>query len=581
MQVFSPLTTGYIGFSGQRHFSEALPPRTVRMSGVISFTSCGRCDYLEQWLAPFAPTSLLERQESASQATLFLAGIVASSDPLTALSERIAKALSRQEYTDLPLGDYCGCLVTEENIWFWKTRTSNTTLFYRHDDGCLSWSTDPQLLVRAQELSRSGLAQCCLGEDVFVYPGLPYVAAGTIVRCSVTGTQTILFDQLPPAFPYRRVTLPELAVEARAALLEATCPLAETRAKIGLLLSGGLDSAAVAAALASHGANVTAYHLQFQHPAADESASAQAVCQALSLPLVIIPARTEEDYLSDQWQLPHPYGHPGLRWMQLLAEQAERDGMTFLTTGRGGDPAFGPLDSYGLSDICSAPIATSEKARMIVGALSTDWLLPNLVMSMHRSHSLINAYSLSPQFLEHSLPPPFLCSLPMNTQLEAPYERTGFSPHDLVLETAVWQHHGLHMVHPYHHQTVQQVASRVPAAYRLIPYRGLRVTKPVLRLAWTDLLPPLILRQKRGGWLSVPSQEYCVNHRKALLDLLADTRTRLGELGILDTQALRSVLENHQLTRKYAKELIATAMTELFLRQIAGDNPVNSSGRGV
>ena len=38
-------------------------------------------------------------------------------------------------------------------------------------------------------------------------------------------------------------------------------------------------------------------------------------------------------------------------------------------------------------------------------------------------------------------------------------------------------------------------------------------------------------------------------------------------LGILDPQALRKVLSSRQLTRKYAKELIATAMTELFLRQ--------------
>jgi asparagine synthase (glutamine-hydrolysing) len=160
------------------------------------------------------------------------------------------------------------------------------------------------------------------------------------------------------------VTLSELATLARSALCDATRPLAQARAKVGLLLSGGIDSAAVAAALASQGANVTAYHLQFGHPAADESAYAQAVCQALSLPLVIIPARTEADYLSDQWRFPHPYGHAGLRWMQLLAEQAERDGITFLTTGRGGDPAFGPLDSYGLSDICSAPITATEKVQI-------------------------------------------------------------------------------------------------------------------------------------------------------------------------------------------------------------------------
>ncbi len=574
----APFILDYTGFSGQRTFSEALPARMCREGGGSSHTSREGRDHLTQWLAPFAPASLSDQPEPI---VLFLAGIVGSIDSHPQLSERIAKALQREEYTELLIGDYCGCLVTEGDIWLWKTRASTTNIFYRRDGLRLCWSTDPRTLVTEQDLSRGGLAQCCLGEDVFVYPSLPYVAAGTIVRCSVTRTQTIPFDQLPTGFPQKPVTLSELASAARSALCDATRPLALARAKIGLLLSGGLDSAAVAAALASQGANVTAYHLRFGHPAADESAYAQAVCQALSLPLVIIPATTGSEYLSDQWRFPHPYGHAGLRWMQLLAEAASRDGITILTTGRGGDPAFGPLDSYGLSDICSAPIAASEKWQMIMGAISTDWLLPDLVRSVKRSHSLINERSLSPGLQECSFAPPFLCHRDAESRLQAPYEHTGFSPHDLVLETTIWQPHGLHMIHPYHHRAVQHVASRVPAAYRLIPYRGMRVVKPVLRLAFSDLLPPQILRQKRGGWLSVPSQEYCVNNRETLLGLLADARTQLRLLGILDVEALCSVLENHQLTRTYAKELIATAMTELFLRQTNGDSSVDVSRRGA
>jgi asparagine synthase (glutamine-hydrolysing) len=577
----SPLILDYIGFSGQRTFSEDLPPRTSRRGGVTSCPLQIRHDHLAQWLSNRAPALLSERPEPIHHAALFLAGIIAPPDPRSLLTERFVQALHHEDYTDLLIGDYCGCLVTESAIWLWKTCASNTNIFYRRDGSCLCWSTDPRTLVEAQDLSRDGLAQCCLGEDVFVYPGIAHVAAGTIVKCSATTTQTILFDQLSPPPPKLRVTLPELADLARSALCDATRPLAQAQARIGLLLSGGLDSAAVAAALASQGANVTAYHLRFGHPAADESAYAQAVCQALSLPLVIIPATTGSDYLSDQWRFPHPYGHAGLRWMQLLAEAAERDGITLLATGRGGDPAFGPLDSYGLSDICSAPIATSEKVQMAVGALSTDWLLPDLVRSVKRSHSLINERSLSPGLQARDSSPPFLRHRDAGARLQAPYERTGFSPHDLVLETTIWQPHGLHMIHPYHHRAVQHVASRIPAAYRLIPYRGMRVVKPVLRLAFSDLLPLQILRQKRGGWLSVPSQEYCVNHREILLGLLADARTQLRLLGILDAEALRQVLENHQLTRMYAKELIATAMTELFVRQTDGESSVDSSRRGA
>ena len=491
-----------------------------------------------------------------------------TSAPLPLLVEHMARALQNEHYTDLLTGDYCGCLVTESTIWFWKTRASNTNIFYRRSGEGICWSTDPRALATKEDLSHDGLAQCCLGRDVFVYPGIAHVAAGTVVRySSKSRTQITLFDQLSSDSLPKHITLPELAVEARSAIMEATRPLAERGARIGILLSGGIDSAVVAAALVSHGANVTGYHLQFRHPAADESAYAQAVCQALSFPMVVIPATTESDYLSSRWRFPHPYGHAGLRWMQLLAEHAMCDGMTLLATGRGGDPGFGPLRSYSLADICSAPIAATEKFQMVAGAISTDWPLPALVKSLGRSHSLINEQSLSAGAKTRKIAPPFLCRQSSCAPLQEPYEQTGFSPQDLVLETGIWQPHGLHMVHPYHHKAVQHVAAHIPAAYRLIPYRGMRVVKPILRLAFADLLPPLILRQKRGGWLSVPSQEYCVTHIPDLLDLLASEHTQVSKLGILDPKALREVLHSYRLTRTYAKELIATAMTELFLRQ--------------
>jgi asparagine synthase (glutamine-hydrolysing) len=569
----SPLMLDSIGFSGQHHFSEALPAHTYQKGGVLSCFSTCQGNYLTLWLSPGASVPLSERQEPIHHTALFLAGIIAPPDPFLLLTECIAHAIQQEDYTDLLIGDYCGCLVTQNDIWFWKTRASTAIIFYRRSGERICWSTDPRTLVTAQDLSRDGIAQCCLGEDVFVYPEIAHVAAGTIVRCSATGTYTALFDQIPPFSQPSRITLPDLAVEARSALIEATRPLAESQQKIGILLSGGIDSAAVAAALVHHRADVTAYHLQFAHPAADESAYAQAVCQALSLPLVRIAATTGSDFLSFEGRFPHPYGHAGLRWMQLVAEHARRDGISLLTTGRGGDPVFGPLNFYGVADICSAPITASEKFAMVAGAISTDWLLPDIVKSLKRSHSLINERSLSSGAQEHAQAPSFLCQQSSSVRLQELYERTGFSPQDLVLETIIWQPHGLHMVHPYHHRAVQQVGRRIPAAYRLIPYRGVRVVKPVLRLAFADRLPPLILRQKRGGWFSVPGQDYCLTHIPELLDLLGDKQTQLRRLGILDPKPLREVLSSQQLTRQYAKELIATAMTELFVRQFVRDHP--------
>lgn len=577
-----PLILDYMSFAGQVRFPVQNPALQIhRISEPSCFTN-GESDYLIQCLSPhFAPAELSLLLQPYPHTYLFLAGILFWADPRLSLVERIVKAIQRGEYTHLPEGNYCGCLVTPEKVWLWKTHASNDTIFYRRSGERFGWSTDPHFLVTGQDLSRDALARCCLGDDVFVYQSIEYVAAGTIVTIDATRTHVTMFDQIESLSLPKRITLPDLAASAREALIEATRPLAQIPQKIGILLSGGLDSAAVAAALVHHGADITAYHLQFGHPAADESAYAQAVCEALSLPLVIIPATTESDFLSLDRRFPHPYGHAGLRWMQLVAEHAMHDGISLLTTGRGGDPAFGPLDSYGLVDICAAPIPVSEKFKMFVGVISTDWLLPDVIKSLKRSHSLINERSLSAGSQDHFQAPPFLYRCLSCAPLQEPYEQTGFSPQDLVLETVIWQPHGLRLIHPYCQSAVQHVAKSIPAAYRLIPYRGMRVVKPVLRLAFADLLPPQILRQKKGGWLNIPSQEYCVTHIPDLLDLLGNERTQVGQLGILDQMALRKTLSSHQLTRKYAKELIATAMIELFLRQTERNPSSDAPRRGA
>ncbi|HEX4205883.1 MAG TPA: asparagine synthase-related protein, partial [Ktedonobacteraceae bacterium] len=243
---------------------------------------------------------------------------------------------------------------------------------------------------------------------VFIYQGVDHIAAGTVVIIDATTVQIAPLEQRKAEVPSKRVTLPELALLTREAMLEAAGFLAETGETIGILFSGGIDSAVVAAALVRKGARVIAYHLQHGHSSADESACAVAAAGALSIPLVLIPATTEADTLSFDWRFPHPYGHAGLRWMQSIAEHAVRDGISLLTTGRGGDLCFGPLDSYGLADIFSAPIAFSEKVKMCVGAVSTDWLLPDIVKSCGRSHSLISASSLAGTSDPFAVPP-FLC----------------------------------------------------------------------------------------------------------------------------------------------------------------------------
>ena len=470
---------------------------------------------------------------------------------------------------DLPSGEYCGCFVSQEDIWFFKTRSSNQTIFYTRDHEIIRWSTNPRQHVAAQNLNEEALAWWCTGKDSFVYKGLEVIDAGMVTHINATSTQSTLFDQITPFVFPRRVALQDLATVCYEALRTATRPIAAAKRKVGILLSGGIDSSAVAAVLVHNGADVVAYHFHYSG-AADELADAQAVFHILGIPLVIIQVSSTSDYLSEDWRFSHPYNHAGLRWFEQVADQAAQDGVTLMITGRGGDPSFGPHQSYGLYDIFSAPIVWQEKVAMTAGALSTDWLLPALLKSIWRSSSLINESSLAPTTIkQHTVTtaPFFRQRSPYSSPSANLYDVTSFSPQDLVLESMIWQPRGICIIHPYHHVAVQQLAIGLPAAYRLLPYRGKKVIKPVLRWAFADHLPPQAVRQRRGPWLSVPHQDYCIREASYLAQLVGSATSQVAQRGFIDTIQFQWVLNDHRMLRTHYKTVIATAMTELYLRQ--------------
>jgi len=420
--------------------------------------------------------------------------------------------------------------------------------------------------------------RCCTGIDTFVYTGIEILDTGAVLRIDAASgkhTRAVCELLLPVALP-QRLTLLDLADLCSRALLDATRPFAAEKRKIGALLSGGIDSAVVVAALAHHGVDLTAYHFQFSSPAADESGYARLVCQTLGIPFVPIQASIGADYLSEGWKYPHPYGHGGMRWFEQVADRAQQDGISLMVTGRGGDLAFGPLATYGLSDVFAAPIVWQEKWAMALGAISTDWSVSSLLRSIGRS-SLIDERSFVSSLTSRKLHAvPFLRQPTFPSAFPDLYDMTRFSPQDLALEATIWKPRGIRVIHPYHHPAVQQLAASLPTAYRLVPFQGIRVTKPVLRLAFASVLPAAIIRHRRGAWLSVPGQEYCLKHIPSILHLIGNPRSHLVRRGLVYPEELSwlfseapfsSDISQEMRIRTYTKYLIASSMTELFLRQ--------------
>jgi asparagine synthase (glutamine-hydrolysing) len=558
----------YTGCSGQVVFSDA--PDGIRLRGVSDpgrETARKGC-YALQWLNPRGSGAALP--SPAENEHVLLSGALA--EPATAeLADRIRAALVNGRYEDLGqiAGELVGCLVTSKAIYLFKSIMGNSsTIFFRRSGATVRWSTDPADLVEDPDadIDRAAIRRCCRGEGPFIYRSMERVRPGQVVVLEQHRTTTIEYDRITPLALPRRTTLPEYAELAYELLLDAVRPYAGS-GRIGVLLSGGIDSSSVLTALVDAGADVIAYHLNIDDPLADESAYARAVCEHLDVPLVSILTDNGAGYLSRSWDFPHPYSHTGYRYLEQAAERAAADGVTFLVTGREGDILFGPLH-YGVRDILFGDLRWREKQEMLRGVLSSRWQLPHILKSCISNASLLEGSS---PIGENARRSDFLAPMPgMAPVLGMGDEEVDFNfmAQESTMDLALFRPRGVHLCSPMGSKDLRRLSMRLPNAYRWIPYQGRLIDKPVLRMMLANRLPELVWRRGGRSWLNSAPQSYALRHSQALRELIGSPGSHLVRAGVVSPALLDKTLGQPLSVRRNAEALICSAMVELFLRSM-------------
>ncbi|MFH8410926.1 asparagine synthase-related protein [Streptomyces sp. NPDC018019] len=457
--------------------------------------------------------------------------------------------------------ELAGAVVTPRRVVLFRGVCSPDQLFFRTSDGCTRWSGDPRdLLDGPPEFDREALWRACRGEDVFVFSDLDRLLPGRLAVADGRSARTETYDEIDALPLPRRTSLRRYADVAYELLREETRRYA-SGGRVGVLLSGGVDSAAVLAALADHGADVTAYHMHSPDPLADESPRAREVCRALSVPLVTVdPPGEAEPYFPAERDFPLPFNHVWFRRLDLTARRIAGDGVRTVLTGLDGDIVFGPL-RYGLYDIAVADVPYRERWAMAGGLLGSRWELSRIVRSLRPGYSL---YEDPEADAETERASDFLVPLP-DARPERYELDSAAQEHTLAL--TVWRPYGIHCAKPWGGRELRRLAARLPNAYRVIPYAGRTIDKPVLRLAAARRgIPSLVWRHYGRDWLGSPDETWCLHHPGSIADTLGGPDTRLTALGIVDPDRLAAVLADPRALRRNAENLLCTAMVELFLR---------------
>ncbi|QKV96983.1 hypothetical protein HUT19_39200 [Streptomyces sp. NA02950] len=560
----------FLGISGRVDFDAA--GGEVGLAR-LSFASRGTPSAPHHAVQRLAPNPSLGLVATGPEEYLLLSGPVTL--PATdGWQRRIADLVREGRHAELARlpGELCGALVTARKVTLFRNLVSTEGLLYRRDGPVVRWSTDPADLLdqEREEFSRQAIWRCCRGDEVFIYHGLTPVRPGEMVVVRPRTLSSVRFDSLTPLDLPRRTPLAQYAELAYDMLLrEARAYVGAGR--VGVMVSGGLDSAAVLCALVEAGADVVAYHHVVDDPLADESGYARTICNHLSVPLEMVKAGYDSHFPPRERSFPHPFLNVGYPWLEQLAQRVHGDGIRLLVWGRDGDLRFGPL-RYGLHDALAADIPFRERAALCAGLVSSRWELPQILRTASRSRSLFDdirsdsGLIRATDFLE-----------PMPGVPDDPFADVAaeddYSVKDVCAHLTSWRPRGIMMCNPLGSRELRRLAARMPDAYRMFPYQGQVITKPVLRLLLSTRLPASVWRRYGRLWMSSAHKNRALADAKVFHDLMGGGDSRLVRMGVVNPERLAEVLTDPHRRRRNAETLVHAAMTEIFLRHYEGRIP--------
>ncbi len=307
---------------------------------------------------------------------------------------------------------------------------------------------------------------------------------------------------------------------------------------IGVYLSGGLDSAAVAALVANAGAPLRTFALSFPGEGAyDEGAAARRTAALLGAHHTEVPMGP--DRLAELLPLAasrfgEPFGDPSALAVLALSQVAARD-VTVVLTGTGADELFAGYARYRLGKIPSAVGGLARAASPFLPASRrTRWgtvgsLARKLARASHRdpAHRYLSALEVVPaawraRLLGRDEPPPvaerFRECFAKSATFADGARKADFAvylPDDLLAkEDRMSMAATLENRVPFLDDAVADLAGRVTASR----HQGLR-GKRLLRSAMAPHLPAEIRRRPKHGfavpvseWLRGPAQSVVKDH---------------------------------------------------------------------
>ncbi|WP_028776448.1 asparagine synthase-related protein [Shimazuella kribbensis] len=426
-----------------------------------------------------------------------------------------------------------------------KSLLCKHSLYYAIHPKEISWSTNPLHICSQnylEQIEQKYLLVACLEDSIprneSYYKDVFRLPAGSLSTIYHDAIQVEVIDTITPIPLQMKRSIEDFAIESRRLIESHARKCLFGLSKVGVILSGGLDSSITITSLRKLGFDVVGIHWSFAGILeADESDYAEQITAHLKVPLIKIDATKmikQGDYLQMEWEFTAPYPHPFYRLFEQTLDICSDLGISVCSSGYFGDIIFGPSDPWKVnftSIFRAVPFFDGIKW------LSEYWQTPKF-KARKVSHDRLFHYKayLSEESKRR-----------IDTGEIRAYQREKLSfidqlvqsfdnETDSVLETHVYEKKGIAPFHLFASKELIELALTIPLPYKMFPSGAQEYIKPIMRRIYPDM-PPAILTRNHRQIMNAFNERYVLENKVQILSILG-VDSYLATCHVIDPQKL-------------------------------------------
>jgi asparagine synthetase B (glutamine-hydrolysing) len=520
-------------------------------------------------------------------------------------------------------GDFVLCYLSPNLAYccFYRGVTATHTLYYRViDQTGIVWSTTihdlflgafPTLDDVDREMIPllASTAQPVPGRTC--YRQIKSLPAGTSLCFDQDGTMSSFQHDLTVREENSQLPLASAARRFRELVEISVQRCFQGCSEANVFLSGGMDTAVVAYEASKIASHVRGFHWTWDLPIfRDERACAEQIAHHLGIHLSALNFGASiskgGNYLKSMQGLTIPYNHAFFHCFAEVARVAAQDHAQVIASGHLGDTGFQGdwADPFRASLSTRHPFSLLRTAthllswyprahaatvflyllgeqRDLTAHSGQDriqpcaaWMTPSAFKVIreqgffdYRQHfAQWRDYSLSTYMVRVNLQD----ALEGETNLDNALTAQAFLPHKLI------------RAHPFSDRRLLEFCLSLGPQHRQGFYAGRPITKVLMRLAYLNDLPPLIIRREVRCPYSSVAEYYCRENRDELQELFSP-RSVLAQFGMIEPQKIEEIVTSPTSLQYHSRWFVRAAAVEIWLRTLGGialpltkDNRVSS-----